>query len=128
MLGLETAVDSIRFRLHLRDQILIAFDVRPAWRADLDKAEAPGIGRVLLQKTLDPPKPLGNPFGVIQTVHANADVLRLHAQLLHHPRSLLPPRLVLDEQRCLLEIHADRKWPNQRKMAALINREPLPLD
>src|SRR5215475_5460380 len=79
--GVEPPVDPLCFRLHLRQKVVIALDVRAARSADLRKAELSLVTGVTIEKSLDRQKPLQNTFGVVHAVHAHAQVERFHAKL-----------------------------------------------
>ena len=78
----ESPVDALNFGLDLGLQIVVALDVRAAWRSDLNEGKHSLIARILLQESLDRQKPLQNPFGVIEAVDAQPHHCGFNSQTL----------------------------------------------
>src|SRR5581483_7216497 len=77
----EPSVDALGLLLHFAHQILVALDVRPARRADLDKRQIPLIRRILIQQPFDPPKALEDTLRIIDPVYSQSEKARLNPQI-----------------------------------------------
>src|SRR6266568_3276676 len=89
LVGLETPVDTLRFRLHFCLQIVIALDVCTAWRSDLHEREDALITRILLEETFDREKALENTLGVIEAINADTHQSRFYSQRFQKSAALL---------------------------------------
>ena len=85
----EAAVDSIRFHFDFLHQILIAPDVSPAGRPDLNKGKPPLVVRILIEKPFDSAKPLRNALGVVDAVDSHSHIVRFDAQFAEQSLPLL---------------------------------------
>src|SRR5437867_1129845 len=79
--SLEAPVDAKSLGLHLRSQVLIPLDARPAGRADLNERELSAVAGLVLQELLDPAKPLRDALRVIHPIDTDPHEGGLHAQL-----------------------------------------------
>src|SRR5579871_4735057 len=77
----ETSVDARGFAFHLRGEIAIARNARPAGCADLDEGEVLHIGGKPLEKALHAPKPLDDSLRVVQAIDSDAKKACLNAQI-----------------------------------------------
>ena len=80
---LETPVDPVGFRIHFGQQVVIAFDVGPAGRSNLDEGEFALIGWIFLQEALDCEKTLQDSFRVVDPVYSDPEESGLSAQTAH---------------------------------------------
>ncbi len=90
--ALKLPVDSLGFRFHFEQQILVAFDLRPARRADLHEGETFPVGRMLLEQTFDGSKPFDDAFRVVDPVDAHAEELAEGPDVSADRRPLLFPQ------------------------------------
>jgi len=81
--SLEARVDAVGVGRHVGQQILIAIDIGAAGSANLDKGEAPLVGRVELEKEFDGAKTLENAFRVVDAIDADSRRVALMPSSLH---------------------------------------------
>src|SRR5450631_28617 len=80
LIGLESPVDAVRLRLHLRLQVVITLDVGAARSANLNERKDALIARILFQKALDGQKAFQNPLRIVHPVDAYAHQSGLDTQ------------------------------------------------
>src|SRR5262249_40940941 len=86
--SLESPVDSFSFSFDIGQQIVIALDVRAAWRTNLYENELALVGRPLFQHALDRQEPLLDSLGVIDAIDTHSNEHRIHTKLSQQSNSI----------------------------------------
>src|SRR5271167_792322 len=72
MPSLKARVDALRFGADFLQKLLVAWNIRAAWSADLHKGKGLLVGGIQFQEALNPVKTLQDALGVIDAVDANS--------------------------------------------------------
>src|SRR5579863_6349647 len=102
--------------------MFVTIDIRAAWRSNLRKRKAMLVSRIKIEKMFYAAKPLDNPLGVIDAVHAHAKQATLDSQLTAQRGAFFArvPSFV-SFMPVFRERHADGIRPHARNV-------PLPVD
>ena len=127
--GLEAPIDPFRLSLHLRKQIVVALDVSAAGGANLHEREFSLVAGRLLQEPFNCQKTFENAFCVVDAVHADTKIRRLHAQGAQESRAFEVGRAI-GRVLCgviFRQIHADGKRPDHGAVIAAQNGKVFPI-
>src|ERR1035437_7114795 len=127
---LKPPIDPVRFGFNLPQEIMVALNMSSAGGANLHEGELALVREVLFEEPFNTPKALQDSFGVIHPLHSNTHECCFHAQLLEQVRSLKVERSrwVACFHRHFGDSNADRKRPNQGKVAAAVHGESFPFN
>ena len=102
------------FILKFAGEFSVGGNIGPTGRGDLQEAEFPQKFRSAFQEPFDCPKPLGNSLGVVESVDAEPQDLRMQAVSFADRRPKLPGRKTRHRRR--IDADRDRTDPRLRSM------------
>src|SRR5258706_12282094 len=125
--GLEARVDAVGVGRHVGQQILIAVDIGAAGSANLDKGEAPLVGRVELEKEFDGAKTLENAFCVVDAIDADSEKRGADAELTAQRGALfIHAAMRLEGMAVFLKSNADGIGEHTGQVSLAIHGEAVP--
>src|SRR5664279_523605 len=125
---LESPVDAVGFRFHIRHEIVIALEVTSTGSANLHECELALVARVLLQKTLNGQKTLQNTFCVIDPVYAHTHKGSLNSQGFEQRRTFDIRNRCRLRRAHICEVHTDGERLHQGEMVQTSYRKVFPID
>src|SRR5260370_41069404 len=126
--GLEAGVDAVRFGANFVEEILVAFNVRAAGRADLHEREPLLVGGVELEQTLEGAEALEDSLGVTDAIDTNPEERSLDVHLgAKRGAFFAGVARFADCLGILRKRHADRIGPPPRDVALPVYSKAVPL-
>ena len=127
--GLKVPIDSFRFSLHFREEVVIAFNVSAAGRANLHECEFALVLGIFFQKSLNRPEALQNSLGVVHAVDADPHERRLQTQVAHQsgPLEVVDFLVAALDGLIVREVHADWERPNDCPVVLAQHRKMFPV-